>query len=193
MKLEILRLGPELLEDYLHFFRDVAFTDHPEYPKCYCVHFHWNDRYESEFKRSGKHGADWAVEMVLSGIIQGYLAYVDGQVVGWCNANDRRGYDVLAARGELWDESDRNKRIKSVVCFLVAPDRRGKGVAAALLERACSDAAAEGYDCIEGYPLTGECSPYAAHHGTIPLFEKCGFTIHRAFEHDAVVRRYLPG
>ncbi|HBL83319.1 MAG: hypothetical protein A2Y17_05490 [Clostridiales bacterium GWF2_38_85] len=191
MKLDIRRLTPDMLDDYLHFFLDIAFTDHPEWSGCCCVHFHWNEKYEAEFHSGEKSGTDWAVEMVKGGIIQGYLAYMNGQVVGWCNANDKHNYDVLKVRSELWDESDKTNRVKSIVCFLVAPDMRGKGIATKLLERVCEDAEAEGYNYIEGYPPAGECDMYTAHHGTIPFFEKHGFQLYKTLGQDVMMRKPL--
>ena len=191
MELDIRRLTPELLDDYLYFFDHIAFTEHPEWSKCYCVHFHWNDKCEAEFHSGVKIGTDWVVEMIKSGIIQGYLAYMDNKIVGWCNANDKRGYDVLMARNELWDESDKYKKVKSVVCFLVAPNMRGKGIATKLLERASADADFEGYDYVKAYPPAGECDMYAVHHWTIPFFEKCGFAVYKSFTHDVIMRKPL--
>jgi hypothetical protein len=60
-----------------------------------------------------------------------------------------------------------------------------------MLERVCADAEAVGYDFIEGYPTAGECDMYIAHHGTIALFEKCGFAIHKQSKHSSIMRRYL--
>ena len=80
---------------------------------------------------------------------------------------------------------------RSVVCFLIAPDMRGKGIATKLLECVCADAKAYGCDFIEGYPLAGECDMYAAHHGTIALFEKCELGIYKQLGNDYVIRKYL--
>ena len=130
LKLEIRRLTPDMLNDYMHFSLEVAFTDHPEWAGCCCVHFHWNDKYEAEFKNGAKSGTDWAVEMVNTGVIQGYLAYADGQVVGWCNANDRRNYDVLKTRNEIWEENNNLYKIlkathqtELVICMLPIMER----------------------------------------------------------------------
>jgi len=191
MDIDIRPLTPALLEDYLYFFNNVAFTDHPEWSQCYCVHFHWNDRCEAEFESGEKRGSDWAVQMILSGVIKGYLAYSDGKVVGWCNANDKRGYDLLRKRPELWDDADQGSKTKAVVCFLVAPALRGRGIASRLLQRACADAANEGYDWIEAYPPAGACDMYIAHHGTVPLFEKHGFSVYKALARDVIMRKGL--
>ena len=41
MELHIRRFDADLLDDYLHFFDNVAFADHPDWAQCYCMHFHW--------------------------------------------------------------------------------------------------------------------------------------------------------
>jgi hypothetical protein len=50
MNLEIIPLSPNLLDDYLNYFDNVAFTDHKDWSNCYCIHFHWNDMLENEAK-----------------------------------------------------------------------------------------------------------------------------------------------
>ena len=115
MEIEIRALSPELLDDYLCFFKNIAFAGHDEYPKCYCVHFHWNAELEAEFKSGKKRGADWAIDFVRNGIIRGYLAYVDGNVVGWCSANDKTRYARLVERKELWENSEQDQKVKAVV------------------------------------------------------------------------------
>jgi len=191
MTLDIRRLTPDLLDDYLYFFDHVAFTDHPEWSQCYCLAFHFEPVWDAEDAGRDKPWRERAARFVREGKVQGYLAYSDGKVVGWCNANDKGNYAALRhnVNPELLTE-DGNEKVKSVVCFLVAPDARGQGVATKLLERVCADAEADGYDFVEGYP-TGERDMYAAHHGTVTLFEKCGFVVHKKLGNDCVMRKYL--
>lgn len=189
MEIDIRPLSPGLLDDYLHFFDNVAFADHPEWSQCYCIHFHWQSQWDNEPPRDNR---DRVIEHIHSGSIQGYLAYSDGKVIGWCNANDKKNYAALKynVKTELWETND-DKKVKSVVCFLVAPGMRGNGIATKMLERICTDADANGYNFIEGYPPTGECDLYVAHHGTVTLFEKCGFAIHKQHGNDCIMRKYL--
>jgi len=195
MHLDICPLTPTLLDDYLNFFNNIAFSDNPTAPKCHCVHFHWNAEFEAEFHRSGKVGD--AADFVNRGVIKGYLVYKDGNVVGWCNANDKRNFDGLRCdvlkgnRRELWNDAVNDIKIKSVVCFLVAPSMRGQGVARQLLERVCKDAKNEGYNCVEGYPLVMETNTYANHHGPMKLFSKLGFNEYKRYKNDAIMRLYL--
>ena len=40
MNLDIRALTYDLLDDYLDFFDNIAFSDNKEWSGCYCVHFH---------------------------------------------------------------------------------------------------------------------------------------------------------
>jgi GNAT superfamily N-acetyltransferase len=178
-----------MIDDYLNFFDNVAFTDHPDWSQCYCMAFHWKREWDDEPERNFR---EWAIDLINGGVAQGYLAYSDSKVVGWCNANDKSNYAALKhnVNPDLLTDND-DAKIKSVVCFLVAPKLRGKGIATKLLERVCTDAAVNGYDFIEGYPPSSECDMYIAHHGTVALFEKCGFDVYKQIKNDCIVRKYL--
>ena len=137
MDIEIKALTQEQSGDYFRFFDEVAFSDHGEWAGCYCMFFHIDPAKDEDFDLSDiAERRATAQSWVRDGIIRGYLAYVDGNVVGWCNAGDKTGFRRLAADRNLWPEGD-TQRIKSVVCFLIAPEQRGKGIAAKLLDRVC--------------------------------------------------------
>jgi GNAT superfamily N-acetyltransferase len=198
VELEIRALSPELLDDYLHFFDYVAFADHKEWSQCYCVHFHWNEALEAEYKAyaaagGSNFGREQACKLVQNGVIQGYLAYRQGAVVGWCNANDKGKYAALAKEKapEIWEDDARSEGVKSIVCFLIAPELRGKGIASALLARVCAEAQTAGYRCIEAYPYTASADMYANHHGPWALYESHGFAVVKDLGQRAVVRKML--
>ena len=67
------------------------------------------------------------------------------------------------------------KREKAVVCFEIAPDYRGKGVATALLARVCEDAKAEGYAAVVGFPVVRSERYEWDCQGPLRLYEKLGF------------------
>ncbi|MCL1917853.1 MAG: GNAT family N-acetyltransferase [Peptococcaceae bacterium] len=198
MELDIRRLSPQLANDYMYYFKNDAFSDHRDWAGCFCLHFHLDKKLAASYEAFCKtaHQDDlsfslhYAEQYVKNGIIQGYLAYFNNRVVGWCNANDKQEYAALKSNVDpgLWTD-DGDKKVKSVVCFSVAPDMRGRGISTTLLECVCSDALIEGYDFIEGYPLAGECDMYAAHHGTVALFEKCGFTLHKQSDGNCIMRK----
>ena len=191
MNLVIRALTYELLDDYLDFFDNIAFSDNKEWSECYCREFHWDSNLEEKAKLSKKGGRDYAIEFIRDNIIQGYLAYLNDSVVGWCNANDKNGFSKLVERKGLWEGVDHDTKVKAVVCFLIAPEFRGKGIATQLLDRVCKDALADGYEYIEAYPHKGETDIYVNHHGPDALYEKFGFELHKDMKRDSVVRKYL--
>lgn len=174
MELKIRRLSPELAEDFLYFFDEVAFSDHPEWSPCYCLESHLDSSQDRGLEGAARRSK--AEEMVRSALMQGYLAYDGERPVGWCNADRREAYPDIAADSRRLNQS-RNEKIKAVYCFLIAPEMRKKGVASALLQRVVEDAQKEGYDAVEGYPQTlkSGAPEWTAYHGPEELYRQCGF------------------
>ena len=196
MNLIIKRMSPELSADYFDFFDHRAFSDNSPFYPCYCNAFNMTDReFEDDFAEARARGGrvedyqavlrESAVRMVAQGVIQGYLAYDGETAIGWCNANDKKNYshygefelDQLDAAMDFRDliADDGTRRIKSIVCFEIAPGYRGKGIATALLNRVCADAAAEGYDKVEVYPVLRDARTELDFTGPVHLYEKAGF------------------
>ena len=119
--------------------------------------------------------------------MQGYLAYLDGKVVGWCNANDKQAYNSVNMDFSF-EESEKNKKIKSIVCFCISPNFRGRGIASRLLDKICLDAADDGYEYVEAYPFIKEEYNY---HGSKSMYEKNGFTAYGDDNGCTIVRKYL--
>ena len=169
-------LCPELCEDWLHFFDKIAFEDHGDWAFCYCLEGHLDPETQEKWT-DAKERREKAIEFILTGKMQGYLAYAEDAVVGWCNANDRGNYRYLAEMfrkiGYQTKEAADTK-VKSIFCFLIAPKYRGNGIAQRLLDRVCEDAAQEGYASVEVYPFADEKFEFQ-YHGTAKMYERNGF------------------
>ena len=50
MNIEIKSLSPELINDYINYFDNIAFTDNKEWAGCYCLYYHLNDLLEADQK-----------------------------------------------------------------------------------------------------------------------------------------------
>jgi len=193
MNIEIRKLSADLLDDWLYFFDNTAFSDNDEWAGCYCMCYHWNKALENQkkwncSKSDASYNRKCAVTFIKKGIMQGYLAYYEGKVVGWCNANDKQVYDSVNICLP-WDDSEKSKKIKSIVCFCIDPASRGKGVASKLLEIICSDAADERYEYIEAYPFDHAMNN--AYHGPKSMYEKNGFTAYGNINGYTVLRKIL--
>ncbi|MCP4755542.1 MAG: GNAT family N-acetyltransferase, partial [Proteobacteria bacterium] len=144
METEIKPLSAETLDDYLYFFDNMKFHDHPEWSVCYCYSFHYVGAAE-EWRNKEKNRSA-VIDLVKENRMHGYLAYIGERPIGWCNANDKLNFERLRLKDELWDNDDH--KICSVVCFLIDPDQRGKGIASKLLKRVCMDYSKLGYDIV---------------------------------------------
>ena len=184
-------LTSELTADYLDFFDNRAFTDDNPNGPCYCTSPNQDEenisRMVSEFKTYGVKETlrRYAVEMLNRNQIQGYLAYDGDLSVGWCNAADIESY-----AGFVPDFARKNTCGKtiSIVCFEIAPEYRGKGIASAFIDRVCSDAKTKGYAAVEGYAKLSDERNDFDYQGPVRLYQKAGF-VEAARENGQVVMR----
>jgi len=196
MDIVIRPLEPGLLEDYLYFFDHVAFSDHPEWSWCYCTFFHIGKEVQEQLD-AGSGGEptrgsmrNIAVELINNRKLNGYLAYADGKVVGWCNASDKKNYIRLCENRDIWSDGG-ELPVMSVTCFIIAPEFRRRGVASALLDRVVQDASSQGYRALEAYPAAGELDCYRHYHGHPAMYEKHGFLPHKQLDGYSVYRKML--
>lgn len=152
------------------------------------------DEKRKEYEQSGGtcFKRELAKRFIKEGVLQGYLAYIDNTVVGWCNVNNKLHYSRLSKenRPELWEDMDNDKKIKSIVCYTIAPNMRRMGIATILLDQICFDATEEDYDCVEAYPGTGETTSHS-YHGPLSLYEKSGFEKCKEINGEVIVRKNL--
>ena len=193
MEISVRKLTPELLDDWLAYFDKDAFSDNGEWCGCYCMCYHWNR--ELQKKRAWDCGGDCAefnreqaIGFIKSGRMRGYLAYADGKVVGWCNSDDKKSYDNVNFNFAE-EVPDNGEKIKSITCFSVSPEYRGRGVATALLEYVCKDAKADGFDLLEAYPF--EHNENHSYHGPVSMYKKSGFNACMRIEGCVVYRKNL--
>ena len=193
MNLIIKPLTPELAEDYVCFFDETSHNDKWN-TKCYCVCWCGNEPVGIDCSTEEKRRTV-AFQFVKDGNLQGYLAYADNKVVGWCNANTK----AVCTTGRFWqylmgsvpiNESE-DRKTKSVFCFTIAPEMQRKGIAAQLIERVCKDAAKDGFDFVEAYPNKIVTAESENHRGFAEMYKKYGFTVSAELENMYVMRKEL--
>jgi ribosomal protein S18 acetylase RimI-like enzyme len=87
-------------------------------------------------------------------------------------------------------DCQRQGQVKSIVCFEISPEYRGKGIATHLLNQVCADAHAEGYEYVEAYP-SDQAQNSLAFTGPVRLYEKAGFTEFSRIGSTIVMRKKL--
>ncbi|MFC0432784.1 GNAT family N-acetyltransferase [Kutzneria buriramensis] len=157
-------------------FEDVAAVLNPggNDRACWCLSYRLAARDNGALL--GERRADWVRDLCGHQPAPGVLAYVDGQVAGWCGVSPRDRYARLVRSRTIRQLDDRP--VWSVVCFVVRPGYRRRGVTHALLRGAVEYAREQGAPAIEGYPVDpgGErIQQAAAYVGTTSVFEAAGF------------------
>ena len=106
----------------------------------------------------------------------GVLAYVDGEVAGWCSIAPKASYRALVNSRTIPHVDD--AEAWSAVCFVVRPGFRRRGLMHDLLNGAVEHARAMGAIVVEGYPVDPDGSRIdqtSGYVGTVALFEAHGF------------------
>jgi GNAT superfamily N-acetyltransferase len=106
----------------------------------------------------------------------GMLAYVGGEVAGWCGFGPRPRLPRLEHSKTIPKVDD--LPVWSILCFNVRVGYRRQGVAAALLDGVVAYARRSGAPGVEAYPIDpegGRVDVGFGYVGVTPMFEKAGF------------------
>ena len=187
-------LTSELNKDYLDFFDNRAFTDDNPNGPCYCTSPNQDKEtitiMVGEFKTYGVKETlrKYAAEMLDKNLIQGYLAYDGELAVGWCNAADIESYANFVP--DFARKNTCGKTI-SIVCFEIAPEYRGIGIASAFIEQVCRDAKSNGYVAVEGYATVSDKRNDYDYQGPMEMYRKVGFSEVMRENGQVIMRRIL--
>ncbi|HKV85163.1 MAG TPA: GNAT family N-acetyltransferase [Ktedonobacterales bacterium] len=190
MTIEIRELTPALVEDYLTFFDHDAFADNPRWAACYCMFPHINCDNDTWDARSASVNRAEKCELICASEARGWLAYVDGQPAGWCNAAQR----TSLARYRDDDDLPREDAETSgtIVCFIIAKPYRRLGVASLLLDAAVEGFRRQGLRYAEAFPMNAPADDAEAHVGPLSMYLAAGFEPLRYLENGyAIVRKIL--
>jgi GNAT superfamily N-acetyltransferase len=187
MDLIIKTLKPELLDDFLYFFDEKAFVDNPNWASCYCQFYHFAGLRKEWPKRTREQNRESSIESINSGKMKGFLAYENNTPIGWCNANSKKNYSFIPFKEDL----DTPIKVASIVCFIVDPLHRKRGIARKLLQRVCQYYKDKKYDFIESYTIKGDKSDAHNYHGPHNLYLSEGFSLYKELSRMYVMRKGL--
>ncbi len=174
---------------------EALFGPKGAYAGCWCMF--WR-RERSEFKREKGEGNRSNLEFLTkSDKVPGLLAYVDGEIAGWCSVGPRENYVALENSRILKRVDD--QPVWSITCFFVAKPFRRKGLMEKLVTAAVEYAYQQGASVVEGYPIDLETpqlkgqnlGSYAGYMGMASAFRSAGFVeVAHASETQRIMRHY---
>jgi ribosomal protein S18 acetylase RimI-like enzyme len=190
-------LRSEQSGDFLRFFdheRGVAFADNPQWAKCYC-HYYQVPKSIRWASLSGPQNRTAMQARIEVGEMEGFLAYDGGEVVGWVNAQPRHKLPHCFARLGISPTPLTYAPFEAaaIVCFVIAPTQRRRGIARALLRGAIESLAARGFKLVDAFPFKSADSELAAdhYHGPLRIFLDAGFSVLSEHKDLTVVRKLL--
>lgn len=167
------------LHDFLDFFDHRAFANDPDWDGCYCQHFlaqpAWDG--ESDPKPILRQAA---CDNISHGKMQGYLAYENDQVVGWCAAGESKLFEQVPGAED---------KLARIVCFVVDEDHRNQGIARSLLEYAIDDLTKKGFAEIEAFPCRPENKTKSNFRGPHHMYLQYGFENYRDMAEEGILVR----
>lgn len=163
---EVRRLTPAELEDFLVFMGGPAFATNPQWAGCYCQYY--LDGVDDQAPEAGKAeiNRQKACDRITSGAMSGYLAYEGDRVIGWLAANRGNNFKMLPPTSES---------TARMLCFVIGEEHQGQGVATQLLNYAVEDLRAQGFAAVEAAPLASDEFASWAYRGKLSTFLKAGF------------------
>jgi len=154
---------------------------------CRCVAW-WVPTWDGWGERTAEQNDALREELFARGEHDGYLAYLEGRPVGWCQVGPRDRLAKLVAQFELEPDPD----TWAITCFVVAPRHRRGGVARAMLSEVLRDLPARGARRVEAYPRAGEgLDEGEMWNGPRAMLEHAGFERVREVGPRVVLRRAL--
>ena len=186
---EIRRLTPELGDDYLAYFDREAFSDNPAWAACYCLAYCLAEPGEEFAGRPAALNRAERAAMIVRGEASGVLAYAGGRVVGWCHAAPRTSLKLLDQTPEF--AAGEPDATGAIVCYVIAPQYRGQGIARQLLDGACDMLRERGLRWVHAYPPKNAASDARSYHGRMSMYVDAGFEQVREAGLYAVMRKAL--
>jgi ribosomal protein S18 acetylase RimI-like enzyme len=180
-------LSEENLDSFLYFFDEIGFSDNPDWAHCYCAFFHHHKDEADWLSKTKSENRKTAIRLIKTGTMKGVLAFHDSKPVAWCNVNKKSVFSFNKGRNEVIGPLD--DKTLSIVCFLVAPEYRRKGVSNTLLKHVIGYFKTSDYQFLEAYPSLHTKLDSENYHGPLHLYQNHQFRIIRQF-HDYCVLRY---
>jgi GNAT superfamily N-acetyltransferase len=174
---------------------ETLFGKHGASEDCWCMF--WRLRRKDFYRLNGESRKEALKELTLGNKIPGLLAYVNGQVAGWCSIAPREQYQALEYSRRIKRVDD--KPVWTIICFFVNKAYRFQGIMEVLVHSAVDHARQQGGKIIEGYPIDMQSPPLSGHKltgdggfmGIASIFHRAGFVQVGWVSQTQLIMRYI--
>ncbi|MFT4007671.1 MAG: GNAT family N-acetyltransferase [Lacrimispora sp.] len=179
-------LTPELGDAFVEYIGEVDFDYAPHWATCYCRYYYSDSPQKEWMETPGDKNREEALQKIKDGSMRGYLAFDGDKCVGWCSANDARSFVRLEKDIE---HLTKDKKVGCVICFIIHPEYRGKGIARQLLRQAVKDFKSQGFQAVLALPFELKETPQKQYRGTLNMYREQGFQ--EIEKHDSISVMWL--
>ena len=132
-------------------------------------------------------------ELVGSGVMRGYAAYVGNDILAYCNCGVKEKYKVLPLPEEerAIPTAPEGAKILSIVEIMTSRFFQNCGIEEMLLDYALAFAKKQGYTHAEVYPLERMALDKERFNSLLSLYEKTGFTVIRDLSSEPDGRYFI--
>ena len=165
MRFEVRPVTRDRWDDLVEMFdRSIVRT-------CFCMYY----RKTGSGTGPGRENRTAMKALVDRGIVPGLIGYEDGVPVAWVSLGPREEYSKLARSPVMKPVDDRP--VWSIVCFFVAREARGRGLARRMLRAAQEYARSNGARLLEAYPVDKDepSHPDFMFFGAKSMYDRAGF------------------
>jgi GNAT superfamily N-acetyltransferase len=180
--IQVVEVSPDRTTDYFTLF-DSAFRDNVEWSGCYCAFYDVPPGTPFDPAEDGPRNRADREARLRSGAARGLMAYIGTTPVGWCNVAPRSQVPNLRKFADAIEVPADDPAV--IMCFVIDPDHRGKGVATALVRGAIDVSRKWGSPWLEAYPARpdidteGLPTTAAFYKGPLSMYEAAGFSLDR--------------
>jgi len=176
--LEVKRLSPDLKPDFYRVHNDSSCGGW-----CFCAAWYISD-WEGFGDRTAAQNRQVREDLFAKGILDGYLVYMEGNPVGWCQVGPRDNLPKLTEQFLL----EPDPTIWAISCMALAPNVQGKGFAHEIIKLILDDLRQQGIKRVQAFPKNGEnLSKETIWTGPISVFLKNGFKVLKTKGHRPVL------
>jgi len=179
--LQIIPLSPDMANQFTSYLGEMDFSHAEHWHFCFCQYYHVECSGVEWRQRSAEQNKLLAETNIKNGLMRGLVAFDGDQMVGWVNVNDVNNYAQLNKDEELHNLTGRNA---IVVCYVIHPDYRRKGLATRMLKEAVEESRRQGFDRIIGKPFIWSAHPQRQYLGVPKMYEELGF--HKVSEANGI-------